>query len=624
MSRSNLSEVDSIILVQLKQIGIDLRDNNGKEVTSLAQFDKVLLYRAAVACVKSAGASLQRSFDEIPDEIPGEMSQCFRELGFRQQISFDQFLYPTEKDVRAMLSWLAQQAKPAEDSEAQPEVLDTVHSTDRRVRDALTHLNRTTWTMNPFLKFLKGNPHLPKPGRLVARDLEFARKGTFATDVVQQSAREFASSVLEDNAARLAHSAILDDIYIQEDAMDAASRKEADQKRSAQLMKKVADVLRSTHGAHSSDNTQQHVRMSNLSDLLLPPGASIHSNFVNRIKFETDQSVSTPLQPPASTLNNSESSSVEDNASKQEQKEQERLEEIEKYDSAISKLTDAMHHFETESNRLEQALKSHESDLQLEKTKKTSLESQYKVDGQVESLLQDQNKIREIQNICEKSRQNLIKLGQEWERHRTTFVNRIRQLKLDQADKLASTKDLLARAKRNREDMKKLIVEVKEKEALVQALEQERNNIPQGAEQARSQYIVRIMEIGKSVDKQKFEMNKILLENGQEHSQVVTLTQSLQRTFRETEDLIYKEAQKGDESSKQAYRHLSEMRNLFEGLIQGVNDTGNTLNLIRDLDNNIEDLSHDKAVLSIDQLVQDLNIIRNENQQLIEQLKQFT
>lgn len=77
MSQAN-AEVDKIILVQLKQVGVDLTDNKGREPANLGDFTKEVLYRSAVACVKNICETMQRPFDDVPEEIPKEMAQCFR------------------------------------------------------------------------------------------------------------------------------------------------------------------------------------------------------------------------------------------------------------------------------------------------------------------------------------------------------------------------------------------------------------------------------------------------------------------------------------------------------------------------------------------------------------------
>jgi hypothetical protein len=71
------AEVDKIILVQLKQLGVDLEDK-GHEITSIGEVNKEILFRSAVACVKSICESLQKPSDNFPEEIPKDMSQCFR------------------------------------------------------------------------------------------------------------------------------------------------------------------------------------------------------------------------------------------------------------------------------------------------------------------------------------------------------------------------------------------------------------------------------------------------------------------------------------------------------------------------------------------------------------------
>ncbi len=169
--------------------------------------------------------------------------------------------------------------------------------------------------------------------------------------------------------------------------------------------------------------------------------------------------------------------------------------------------------------------------------------------------------------------------------------------------------------------MKRLIHEVKEKEELINRLKKEIEDMPKDME--RGQYLTRIMDIGKNVEKQREEINKILTENTDINKEILTISDTLTRTFRETEEAIYREAQKGDESSKIAYRYLLEMRSLFEHLIQSVRETGQAVNSIRDLENKVEAMSASNDSVNLARASGDLLNVKSENEQLAASLKQL-
>lgn len=514
-------------------------------------------------------------------------------------------MYPTEADIRPLLSWLTQQAKPATTTTTEDQTYDS-SSVNRRIAEALTQLTTSTWTKQPFLKFAKENPHRPPQKRLTTKNVHLVQGQTeyetlygrvFASDATEQAAKDTPASVIEDNAKELIAARLKEELYADDQTL---SRNEFFTKRLKELMRQVGHVI--------SQPYNDKFDMVSVSDLLsqtrIYGDQTVSSNFVNRVKFETESTAQVPTHI------------VTD-----EEKEKQRQEELEKLNAALEKLTNALDTIHTEIQRFTQAIRSTEEQINSEKNKKKELEEKFRVDAQVEVLLRDENKIKEIEKIGEQSKERLLQLGREWERHRRAFVDKIRQIKYNMNVKQGEARDQLARAKRNREEMKRLIHEVKEKEELIARMKKEIEEMPK--EMQRGDYLTRIMDIARSVDKQREEINKILLENADLNKEILSISDTLSRTFRETEESVYREAQKGDESSKQSYRLLLEMRSLFEHLIQSVTETGQALNSIRDLDNKIEALQKSKDKENLERLGGDLTSIKKENEQLAYQLSQL-
>jgi len=71
---SGKRDVDALIITQLKQLGCQVDDS----VTAVADIDKFTLYRATVICLKVIAIGNNREPDDYPEELPAEISQCFR------------------------------------------------------------------------------------------------------------------------------------------------------------------------------------------------------------------------------------------------------------------------------------------------------------------------------------------------------------------------------------------------------------------------------------------------------------------------------------------------------------------------------------------------------------------
>ena len=128
------------------------------------------------------------------------------------------------------------------------------------------------------------------------------------------------------------------------------------------------------------------------------------------------------------------------------------------------------------------------------------------------------------------------------------------------------------------------------------------------------------MDINKNVDKQKLEINKILLDNHLISSEANELSIKLIETFQKVEEVIYQEAQK-EEYAKTLYQNVVQMREGFSSLIKLVKEGGEMNNEIRDLESSMDHLNTRNDSLNLERLIFDLNAMKKENQSLMNQLK---
>jgi len=108
--------------------------------------------------------------------------------------------------------------------------------------------------------------------------------------------------------------------------------------------------------------------------------------------------------------------------------------------------------------------------------------------------------------------------------------------------------------------MENLISDIRQKEDSLKKLKEDLEQLPKDVE--RKTYVDRIMDVVKNIDKQKTEINRILIDNKSRKQEMSKLTDDLGKTFKETEEAIYADAQK-EEYSKQLYKNLVDMREAF-------------------------------------------------------------
>jgi uncharacterized protein (DUF1015 family) len=182
-------------------------------------------------------------------------------------------------------------------------------------------------------------------------------------------------------------------------------------------MRHVGDVIRTPFSSEAGGKFD----LLSLEELLSQQrtfGDAISSNFVNRVKFETESAAV-----------------VTQHVITDEEKEKQRNDELDKLNAALEKLTDALDTIHVEIQRITQVIRSAEEQINSEKTRKKELEEKFRVDAQVEAVLRDENKVREIEKIGEQSKERLLQLGKEWERHRRAYVDKIRELKYNMGAK---------------------------------------------------------------------------------------------------------------------------------------------------------------------------------------------
>jgi len=614
-------EGDEILILQLRQLGVSIDDS----ITKIADFDKKLLYSSAVACVRATLEKLGKPIEDFPDTLPREMAVCFRtcttlaetihNLGFKKKIGFDNFLYPNERDTRELLGWLLEIAQTQEEGGQQTSVMDS-DKLSVRINEKLQFLVKSTWTQRTRL-----NPNKTREAfqadcietiySPANRCQDFYSKNylDFILNHVEHP-RNLSSSIFEENLHEIAKHQEMEDEWNSKGMDSASNMKEYYSRKRKDLLRKVTAALRTTKSSTFMPDVTKLLQSTQKTEK-----REISSFFTNKQKFEAEETdVSKQVNAPQE----------EENPEEAERKRQEQLEELQqKLDKVLSHIDKMRNNIDTQKQHLVQITESlsqqKENNQQLTKTSKI-LQATIKLGGNSEE--EKLENIRKMEKISASTAQHLLTLASEWENHRKPLVEKYRALKEKMSSMKDEYKNKLESVKQNRIKMKNMIQDIRQKESLVKQLKEQVQSLPKTAD--RQIFVVRILDIVRHVEKQKDEMTKILVDIKSLQKEIAVVSESLDKTFNETEELIFRDvSETKDPISKNIYKYLVEMRSAFNKLIEYVRETGNCANQIRDLEGQINHMNQRKDALNVESIYKDLEQIKKENNVLIEHVKKL-
>lgn len=333
------------------------------------------------------------------------------------------------------------------------------------------------------------------------------------------------------------------------------------------------------------------------------------STFINRVQFETEQKEAQrreELDP--------------------EEEEERRAREIEKMQSMMDRIVSAMEQLRVNNDTLHNTINQTEDNIQQERTSKKLLEDEFKLKKKTSAMFQDkENNIREMEQLNAESAERLVQLAREWEHHRQPLVDRYRALKDELANRKTNYRRKLEEIKQQRELMKQHIGEVRQKEQLIVQLQEEYEEMPK--ESTRESYVSKILDVVRNIEKQKQEIHKVMLESRDLRRETGILEEKLDRTFQDAEALIFSDANNPkvgtlhQDTSKTMYRYLVQIKKLFDDLISHVEETGKATSSIRMLEHQIDHITQRNDSLNVERLEQDLQFIRSQNKELLQQLR---
>uniref|UniRef100_A0A452S9Y9 Coiled-coil domain-containing protein 22 n=1 Tax=Ursus americanus TaxID=9643 RepID=A0A452S9Y9_URSAM len=630
-----MEEADRILIHSLRQAGTAVPP----DVQTLRAFTTELVVEAVVRCLRVINPAVGSGLSPL---LPLAMSARFRlamslaqacmDLGYPLELGYQNFLYPSEPDLRDLLLFLdlhfwlwpchlmeAPSPPPTGDSAI---LLRAIGS---QIREQLALPWVPPLLRTPKLQHLQGSA-AQKPfhtTRLVMPELssrgeprEFQASPLLLpapTQVPQPAGR--VASLLERHAIQLCQHTGRDRPG-DEDWVHRAPRHPTQEDTRAQrqrLQRHLAEHLRQTWGRPGAPPQAR-----DLGELLQAWGAGARSGTPKGSRFTHSEKFTFHLEPEVQAAQVCDvpatSQRPEQDTRAAQEQELESLREqlegvnrnIEEVEANMKTLGINLVQVETERRQSELSTVEREQALRLKSRA-------------VELLPDGAANLAKLQLVVESSAQRVIHLAGQWEKHRVPLLAEYRHLrKLQDCRELESSRRL-AEIQELHQSVRAAAEEARRKEEVYKQLVSELETLPRDV--SRLAYTQRILEIVGNIRKQKEEITKILSDTKELQKEINSLSGKLDRTFAVTDELVFKDAKK-DDAVRKAYKYLAALHENCSQLIQTIEDTGTIMREVRDLEEQIETEMGKKTLSNLEKIREDYRALRQENAGLLGRVRE--
>ncbi|XP_008585359.1 PREDICTED: coiled-coil domain-containing protein 22 isoform X1 [Galeopterus variegatus] len=626
-----MEEADRILIHSLRQAGTAVPP----DVQSLRAFTTDLVVEAVVRCLRVINPAVGSGLSPL---LPVAMSARFRlamslaqacmDLGYPLELGYQNFLYPSEPDLRDLLLFLAERLPPDASEDADQPAGDSailLRAIGSQIRDQLALPWVPPLLRTPKVQHLQGSA-FQKPfhaSRLVVPELSSRGEARAfqvsplllpAPSQVPQRAGRVAS-LLEHHAIQLCQHTGLERPG-DEDWLRRTPRlppQEEIQAQRQRLQKHLAEHLRQSWGPLGAPTQAR-----DLGEMLQAwgsgarTGASKGSRFTHSKKFTFHVEPQAPVAQVSDVLATSRQPEQDTWAAQEQELEslQEQLEgvncSIEEVEADMKTLGMSLVQVETECRQCELSTVEREQALRLKSRA-------------VELLPDGATNLTKLQLVVESSAQRLIHLAGQWEKHRVPLLAEYRHLrKLQDCRELESSRRL-AEIQELHQSVWAAAEEARRKEEVYKQLVSELETLPRDV--SRLAYTQRILEIVGNIRKQKEEITKILSDTKELQKEINSLSGKLDRTFAVTDELVFKDAKK-DDAVRKAYKYLAALHENCSQLIQTIEDTGTIMREVRDLEEQIETEMGKKTLSNLEKIREDYRALRQENTGLLGRVRE--
>ena len=568
-----MEEIDEILLLSLRQAGVQC------EAQSVREIEADVLVNAAGVCLKAVTGN------ELPTTLPDEMSGRFQvctllantmlEQGYTAELGFQQFLYPEEKAVRKMLSWLVQRL-PKSGEEGGDEMQGANALLFKSIVDELG-----TWKKRSWFPAFSGDGEATALATCQvlatsSEDAGYVEAGLPYVTAQAPPGVSLASSLFEHNmleVARGRQSGGMDDLDM------AASGDGGRSVAASGLLKSGFRALSAAAEAQGFDGLVESLSGAE-------GASSIFTRQTAFVQEEEEFSLGGDEAPAAPQAGETPAEAQK----RKKQELQEQMErEIRELEDRLALLLQQQEQEEREMDMLLAQIRQLEENIKAATTASKKLEEEYLIKKRTLELLDNpEENTKKLQAICDKTAGKLLELAQQWEQHRKPLIEEYRKKKDVIARRKDEAKLKLGKVKEMRDESKGMLAELRAKEETAKTLAKELEKLPRDVK--RSSYVNRILDIIRNVNKQRQEIDKILGDIRDARKDVNTGTSKLERSFAAADETVFKDA-KAKPDYKEVYKILVEMHEAFQKLDDTVTENGKALNDIDMIQAKISDMA---------------------------------
>jgi len=567
-------EADQLMITELKQMGCQIPE----EIKTAKDFNATLFVYCVLKCLKSFDKTREypRALSNTRAQRVNQTTQLviiLKELGFEEDLSYHNLLYPNPADTRKLFVWLLAKVQVNDGGRGDSDPMSLV---SRKIEKEIEDLTANTSVWTPFFTaFLSErsknyyklsalstrvlfSPYTPTQypgGRRATADQKryFNNFMPFFT-AQPQNRKSIGPSVLEYNIS------LATDVQERENEWNTVGIGSG--KNPVQWRKDKQSGILKTMGSHIRTALMKKGGNNQSLEELMKMFEGKGDNSIDRHKKFGKEKVVVAEK-------------VETEEEIKRRREQEQKEASDRLAAAEAKLTQVEQEIQIAGTEALQLTAL----LQKEAEKTVVLKKQYlEIKATLDLVKNAAENMIKLQQSIDQFKEKLLTWQGKWEETRQQLIDEYRGLKIQFSKREEQMNAKREEIKAMRAEIKALVLGNKEKDDRYKQLLQIYQTTKD--QEKRTTYTAKILVLVGTVKKYRVEINTILLDTKNVQKEINILTDTLSRTFADVEEMIYKEAIKDtkDQATASAYKSLAKLDEVFKELTDLFSKTGSTIN----------------------------------------------
>ncbi|CAF0970764.1 unnamed protein product [Brachionus calyciflorus] len=636
-----MEEVDKIIIQSLTSIGCNVKP----DVTNIGQFDQDLIIESVATLLNLIQRSISPDAEQLPTKLPPSTAVKFRictrfanicqSLGYKNELGYQTFLYSNEIESRKLLMFLVEKLNKETISSNDENLSGTATKTNKNLNALIAEKTKkllNKFWIPPYLKSnglrLDENKSYIKEGAKFESKLDASSikvSNVTSKSKLQKYDQDYCQNYLKYITEQTIKSNLLasliqlntlnrinENSLINVDKKNDLGKNEKEQalnelKKSIKVyVDKVKEVAKEQNNLLTENDLAEieldskNLKLKNLF------GKGSRFQHSEKLQFTTDD------KGKNFTMATNDS-------------EQKKEEEIANLKEKLEKFNE---NFESLSNEIDKVKNEQISDLEVKKQEQIlnnkTLEEKIALKKKTVNLINDAPmnilKLKEEIKMHETKMNNLRK---QWDDHKGSLKLRKEALEAEISDQKLRMQQKIDETKQLRTQINELNSDLSSKENFISELSKEMETLVKSESSKSSNrqfYTKRIMEICSNIDRQRKEIDKILIETKSIQKDLNQMTGKLERIFNTTDEVIFKDA-KQSETNKIVYKLFISINTEYDKLLDDLEQTSQLDRECRDLEDQVNLESQNKIGDNIQKVMNDLKQIKQENEELLGKLK---